>query len=244
MRAIQAMPVEELQLPLWNIAKAKGRVLQHVKRPPRDRKELETYLRIADDFTESHGYEMLSSTTIHYLAANVIPWAWDQVAHGKLLVLSNAVGTYFPQAVEVPTTLSSASSRAVPAPIGRQPIKPWEPVHSPQMQKTQEEISTTVGRFGGRAGKGEVTNQRIGRQPLQRAPEVATFLIRQSSPPSSCTKTSKPKEDLDDTEGSGKKEGSEETEGTEDSYYIPNDYYSDESRYHSDMFKKCWEDDF
>jgi hypothetical protein len=93
-----------------------------VKRPPRDRKELEIYLRIVDDFVESHGYDTLSSTTLLYLAAGIIPWAWDQVAHGELLVLSNAVGTYFPKAVEVPTALSSASSWAAPAPIGRQPI--------------------------------------------------------------------------------------------------------------------------
>jgi hypothetical protein len=99
-----------------------------VKHPPRDRKELETYLRIADDFAESHGYDTLSSTILRCLAAGVIPWAWDQVAHGELLVLSNAVGTYVPKAVEVPTALSSASSRATPAPIGRQPIQPWEPV--------------------------------------------------------------------------------------------------------------------
>jgi hypothetical protein len=67
---------------------------------------------------------------------------------------------------------------------------------------------------------------------------VAIFPTRQSSPPSSCTKTTRP------MEGSKKKEGLEETEGSEDSHYIPNDYYSDESGYDSDMFKKCWEDDF
>jgi hypothetical protein len=53
MRAIQAMPVEELQLPLWDIAKAEGRIVQQVKRPPRDRKEIERYLRIVDDFADS-----------------------------------------------------------------------------------------------------------------------------------------------------------------------------------------------
>jgi hypothetical protein len=37
-RAIQAMPVRELELPLWNTAKAEGRVLQQVKRRPRDRR--------------------------------------------------------------------------------------------------------------------------------------------------------------------------------------------------------------
>jgi hypothetical protein len=95
-RAIQAMPVRELELPLWDTTKAEGRVLQQVKRPPRDRMELERYLRIADDFAESQCYETLDSTTLHCLAAGVIPWAWDQVAHGELLVLSNATGIYFP----------------------------------------------------------------------------------------------------------------------------------------------------
>jgi hypothetical protein len=43
-----------------------------VKRPPRDRKELETYLKIVDDFTESHGYDTLSSTTLCCLTTGVI----------------------------------------------------------------------------------------------------------------------------------------------------------------------------
>jgi hypothetical protein len=73
---------------------------------------------------------------------------------------------------------------------------------------------------------------------------VTTSPTRQSSLPSSCTKTTSPMEEFDDTEGSEKKEGLEETEGSEDSYYIPDDYYLDESGYDSDMFKKCWEDDF
>jgi hypothetical protein len=107
-RAIQAMPVRELELPLWDIAKAEGRVLQQVKRPPRDRMELERYLRIADDFAESQRYETLDSTILRCLAAGVIPWAWDQVAHGELLVLSNAIGIYFPQAEEVHTKIQNS----------------------------------------------------------------------------------------------------------------------------------------
>jgi hypothetical protein len=76
-RAIQAMPVRELQLPLWDTTKAEGRVLQQVKRPPRDRMELERYLRIADVFAESQCYETLDSTTLRCMAAKVIPCAWD-----------------------------------------------------------------------------------------------------------------------------------------------------------------------
>jgi hypothetical protein len=121
-RAIQAMLVEELQIPLWDIAKVEGRVVQQVKCPPRDRKELERYLRIADDFADNHRYETLSATTLRYLAASVIPWAWDQVAYGELLIFLNAVGIYFSHAVQVPTVVSSTSSRVAPAPIGRQPI--------------------------------------------------------------------------------------------------------------------------
>jgi hypothetical protein len=86
--------------------------------------ELERYLRIANDFAESQRYETLDSMTLRCLAARIIPWVWDQVAHGELLVLSNAIGIYFPQAEEVHTAVSSASSRAVPATIGRQPIQP------------------------------------------------------------------------------------------------------------------------
>jgi hypothetical protein len=56
-----------------HIAKAEGRVVQQVKRPPRDRKELERYLRIADDFADSHRYETLSATILRCLAAGIIP---------------------------------------------------------------------------------------------------------------------------------------------------------------------------
>ena len=31
---------------------------------------------------------------------------------------------------------------------------------------------------------------------------------------------------------------------SEDSYYIPDDYHSDDFGYDSNMYKKCWEDDF
>jgi hypothetical protein len=72
-RAIQTMPVEEFQIPLWDIAKVESIVVQQVKRPPRVRKELERYLRIADDFVDSHRYETLSVTTLRCLAAGVIP---------------------------------------------------------------------------------------------------------------------------------------------------------------------------
>jgi hypothetical protein len=157
-RAIQAMPVRELKLPLWNTAKAEGRVLQQVKRPPRDRMELERYMRIADDFAESQRYEMLDSTTLRCLAAEVIPWAWDQVVHGELLVFSKAIGIYFPQAEEVHTTVSSASSRAVPASIGRQPIQHWEPVQSRGRQNAEEGPRTGTWRIRGRRGGGAAAN--------------------------------------------------------------------------------------
>jgi hypothetical protein len=67
-----------------------------VKRWPRDGKELERYLKIADDFAESHRYKTLSSTILRCLAAGIIPWAWNQLVHGKLLVFFNVVGIYFP----------------------------------------------------------------------------------------------------------------------------------------------------
>ena len=109
-REIQAMPVRELQLPLWDTTKAEGRVLQQVKRLPRDRMELERYMRIIDDFAKSQRYKTLDSTTLRCLAAGVIPWVWDQVANKELLVLSNATGIYFSQAEEVHMAMSSATS--------------------------------------------------------------------------------------------------------------------------------------
>jgi hypothetical protein len=238
------MPVRELELPLWDTAKAEGIVLQQVKRLPRDRIELERYLRIANNFAESQRYETLDSTTIHCLAAGVIPWAWDQVAHGELLVLSNAIGIYFPQAGEVHTAVSSASSQAVPATIGRQPIQHWEPVQSPGRQNVEEGPRTGIWRIRGRRGGGAAANRPVGRQPIQRATTVATSPRRQSSSPRSCMRTISPMEKSEKSEGTEKTEGAEETEESEDSYYIPDGYYSKESRYDSDMFKKCWEDDF
>jgi hypothetical protein len=237
-RAIKAMLVRELELLLWDIAKAEGRILQQVKRPPRDRMELERYMKIADDFAESQRYETLDSMTLRCMAAGVIPWAWDQVAHGKLLVLSNAIGIYFPQAEEVHTAVSSASSRVVPAPIGRQPIQPWEPVQSRGRQNAEEGLRTGTWRIRGRRGGGAMRNRLVGRQPIQRATTVDTSPGRQSSSPRSCTRTNSP------MEKSEKTEGAEETEESEDSYYILDDYYSEESVYDSDMFKKCWEDEF
>ena len=81
-RAIQAILVEELQLPMWDIAKAEGRVVQQMKLPPRDRKELERYLRIADDFADNHRYKTLSVTTLHCFSGGIIPQAWDQDSGG------------------------------------------------------------------------------------------------------------------------------------------------------------------
>jgi hypothetical protein len=203
--------------------------------------ELERYLRIADDFAESQCYETLDSTTLRCLAAGVIPWAWNQVAHGELLVLSNAIGIYFSQAEEVHTAVSSSSSRAVPASIGRQPIQRWEPVQSRGRQNAEERPRTGTWRIRGRRGRGAATNRPVGRQPIQRATTVATSPGRQSSSPRSCMRTSSPMEKSEKTDGTEK---TNETEESEDSYYIPDDYYSEESGYDSDMFKKCWEDDF
>jgi hypothetical protein len=73
-RAIQAMPVRELELPLWDTAKAEGRVLQQVKRRHRDRMELERYMRIADDFVESQRYESLESTTNRWNRRRSAAW--------------------------------------------------------------------------------------------------------------------------------------------------------------------------
>jgi hypothetical protein len=85
---------------------------------------------------------------------------------------------------------------------------------------------------------GEFVDEEAEEQPIQKATTIDTSLGRQSSSPRSCTRTSSP------MEKSEKTEGVEETEESEDSYYIPDDYYSEESGYDSDMFKKCWEDDF
>ena len=234
-RAIRAMPVRELQLPLWDTAKAEGRILQQVKRPPRDRMELESYLRIADEFAERQDCETLESTTLRLLAAGFIPWAWDQVAHGELLVLSNATGIYFPQEEDVHTTGSSASSRAARPPIGRQPTQPCVTVQSRGRPDAEEGHRRGTGRIGARRGGGAVRNRPVGRQPIQRAAPVTTSPRMPPTSPTSCTRGSSYTEESEKTE---------ETEDSGDSHYIPDYYYSDESGYDSDMFKRCWENDF
>ena len=110
--------------------------------------DLEKYLRIADEFADSQGYETLDSTMLRCMAAGVIRWTWDPVAHGEFLVLSNATGIYFPLAEEVCTAVSSATSRAVPAPIGRQPTQPWEPVESRGRQNAEEGLRRGTKRIG------------------------------------------------------------------------------------------------
>jgi hypothetical protein len=39
-------------------------------------------------------------------------------------------------------------------------------------------------------------------------------------------------------------EADSDAEISEDSYYVGDDYHSDDSGYDSDMYKKCWENDF
>jgi hypothetical protein len=39
-------------------------------------------------------------------------------------------------------------------------------------------------------------------------------------------------------------EAHSDAEISEDLYYVADDYHSDDSGYDSDMYKKCWEDDF
>jgi hypothetical protein len=130
---------------------------------------------------------------------------------GELLVLSNAIGIYFPQAEEVYTAISSASSRVVPAPISHQPIQPWEPVQSRGRQNAEEGLRTGTWRIRGRRGGGAARIRLVGRQPIQRATTVDTSPGRQSSSPRSCTRTSSPMEKSEKTEGTEKTEGAEET---------------------------------
>jgi hypothetical protein len=39
-------------------------------------------------------------------------------------------------------------------------------------------------------------------------------------------------------------EADSDVDKSEDSYFVPDDYHSDDYGYDSDMYKKCWEDDF
>ena len=64
---------------------------------------------------------------------------------------------------------------------------------------------------------------------------MATSPRMQSTSPKSSTRTSSKMEESEKTK---------ETEELRDSYYNPDDYCFEESGYDSDMFKRCWENDF
>jgi hypothetical protein len=94
--AIRAIPIREITLPVWEIAKSRGSHVVPVGRPPLNRRELLQYLGVIADFKRTTKYETPSYDTLEALAKSATAWNWDANAHSEMLVLSNAVGLPFP----------------------------------------------------------------------------------------------------------------------------------------------------
>jgi hypothetical protein len=94
--AIRAIPIREITLPVWEIAKSTGSHVVPVGRPPLNRRELLQYLGVIADFKRTTKYETPSYDTLEALAKSATAWNWDANAHSEMLVLSNAVGLPFP----------------------------------------------------------------------------------------------------------------------------------------------------
>jgi hypothetical protein len=94
--AIRAIPIREITLPVWEIAKSRGSHIVPVGRPPLNRRELLQYLGIIADFKRTTKYETPSYDILEVLAKSLTAWNWDANAQSEMLVLSNAVGLPFP----------------------------------------------------------------------------------------------------------------------------------------------------
>jgi hypothetical protein len=66
-----------------------------VKLLPRDKEELEQYLKVIDDFVQRYQYKTLSTLTLCRLADGGITWAWKMIVKEELLILSNVLGILF-----------------------------------------------------------------------------------------------------------------------------------------------------
>jgi hypothetical protein len=77
---------------------------------------------VADDFAWRNQHKTLSMLTLHRLAKGGIIWSWNEDAKEDLFILSNAVGIYFSQPMEAPTSISTILNEAPSTLIGNQPI--------------------------------------------------------------------------------------------------------------------------
>jgi hypothetical protein len=108
--AIRVIPIREITLPVWEIAKSRGSHVVPVGRPPLNRRELLQYLGVIADFKRTTKYETSSYDTLEALAKSATAWNWDANVHSEMLVLSNAVGLPFlPRGGELQKTFPAVS---------------------------------------------------------------------------------------------------------------------------------------
>jgi hypothetical protein len=107
---IRAIPIREITLPVWEIAKSRGSHVVPVGRPPLNRRELLQYLGVIADFKRTTKYETPSYDSLEALAKSATTWNWDANAQSEMLVLSNAVGLPFlPTGGELQKTFPGAA---------------------------------------------------------------------------------------------------------------------------------------
>jgi hypothetical protein len=250
--AIRAIPIREITLPVWEIAKSRGSHVVPVGRPPLSRLELLQYLGVIADFKRTMKYETPSYDTLEALAKSATAWNWDANVHSEMLVLSNAVGLLFPPKggelqksfpgaaqgprddlrmvgnVSAPPNRENLRYTARSPSVGGPPTAMWA---SPNPAGVRLVTLAAGGGRGSCGAKATTVTVPVGGPPIGGSDATT----KRGAPATHCG-THQAHE--------WSTEAHSDAEISEDSYYITDDYHSDDSGYDPDMYKKCWEDDF
>jgi hypothetical protein len=111
--AIRAIPIREITLHVWDIAKSRGSHVMPVGRPPMNRRELLQYLGVIADFKRTTKYKTLTYDTLEALAKSATAWNWDANAC-PLQCRGTAIPTEKRKAVEDISGCRTGSSRQSP----------------------------------------------------------------------------------------------------------------------------------
>jgi hypothetical protein len=250
--AIRAIPIREITLPIWEIAKSTGSHVVPVGRPPLNRRELLQYLGVIADFKRTTKYETPRYDTLEALAKSATAWNWDANAHSEMLVLSNAVGLPFPpRGGELQKTFPAAAQGP------RDDLRTVGNISAPPNTENLRYTATSPS-VGGPPTAIRASPNPVGVRTVTLAAgggrgacgaKATTVTVPVGGPPSggsdATTKRGAPATHCGTHEAhEWSTEAHSDTEISEDSYYVADDYHSDDSGYDSDMYKKCWEDDF
>jgi hypothetical protein len=223
-----------------------------VGRPPLNRRELLQYLGVIADFKRITKYETPTYDTLEALAKSATAWDWDANTHREMLVLSNAVGLPFPpRGGELQRTFLG---------VAQGPRNDRRTVGNGSTPLTTKNL-----RYNGRSPSvgGPSIAMRPSPNPAGVRPvnlaagargrgcgaKATTITIPVGGPPTgrlgTATKRGAPAIHRSAHQAhEWSTEAGSDAEKSKDSYYVPDDYRSDDSGYDSDMYKKCWEDDF